>query len=169
MAPLIFVEITGLVSDVNGLLHSMFEPIIIIFLVQHTPNVTPLKSTSVTEQTIMKSILLSKGPITTQQILRSNFRKLRHVTKDEFVEASRKLEGFSLGSFVQVANPTPRPIGVFVKKPPEQVVHILQIMPGLCTLEEYSERFAMRVPTLISLRMRTQLVTLGLVSEKQLK
>ena len=116
----------------------------------------------------MKSILLSKGPITTQQILRNNFRKLRHVTKDEFVEASRKLEGFNIGSLVEIANYR-RSSSVFVKKSPEQVANIIQTMPRLCTVKEYSERFAMRVSTLIALRTRAQLVTLGLVSEKQLK
>ena len=116
----------------------------------------------------MKCILLSKGPITTQQILRNHFRKLRHATKDEFLEASRKLERFGLGSLVQVAN-YKRSSSIFVKKSPEQVANILQTMPGLCTLKEYSEKFAMRVPTLIALRTRAQLVTCGLVSEKQLK
>ena len=116
----------------------------------------------------MKSILLSKGPITTQQILRSNFHKLRRVTKEEFVKASRKLEGFSLGSYVQVANSS-RPSSVFVKKPPEQVANILQKMPELCALTDYSERFAMRVRAAVPLRTRAQLVTLGLVSGKQMK
>ena len=117
----------------------------------------------------MKSILLSKGPITTQQILRDDFHKLRRVTKEEFIKASRKLEGFSLGSFVQVANSSSRPSSVFVKKRPEQVANILQKMPELCALTDYSERFAMRVRTAVPLRTRAQLVTLGLVSAKQLK
>ena len=118
----------------------------------------------------MKSILLSKGPISTQRILKNNFHKLRHVTKKEFVEASRKLEGFGLGSLVKVGiTKGKKARDVFVKKKPEQVVSILQMMPELCTLKDYSEKFAMRVPTVISLRMRAQLVTLGLVSEKQLK
>ena len=88
----------------------------------------------------------------------------------EFIETSRKLEGLlSLGSLVQVAI-YKRSSCVFVKKSPEQVAHILQtIIHGLCALKEYRKRFAMRMPTLIAVRTRAQLVTLGLVSAKQLK
>ena len=119
----------------------------------------------------MRSILLSKGPITTQNTLRNNFTKLRHITKEEFVEAGKKLEGFSLGSFVKIMIPKSKRFSlVFIKNSPQQVEGTIRMMaPGLCTLQEYSERFAMRIPPVISLRMRAELVNLGYVTEKQLK
>ena len=118
----------------------------------------------------MRSILLGKGPISTQASVKCNFNKLRNVNREEFVDASRKLEGFNLGSLVKVGiTKGTLARDVFVKKRPEQVGNILQTMPGMCTLKEYSERFVMRVPTVISLKLRTRLMTLGYVSEKQMK
>ena len=133
-------------------------------------NLTADERATITEQETMRSILLSKGPITTQHTLRNNFKKLRHITKEEFTSAAKKLEQFNLGSLVKVAVPkASRASDIFIKKSADQVGGILSMMPGLCTLQEYSERFAMRVPPVISLRLRAQLVNLGFVSEKQLK
>ena len=138
--------------------------------IQHGKNLTVQQSARISEQTVMRCILLSKGPITTQNTLRNNFTKLRHITKEEFLEAGKKLEGFSLGSFVKIMMPKSKRFSlVFIKNSPQQVEGTIGMMPGLCTLQEYSERFAMRIPPVISLRMRAELVNLGYVTEKQLK
>ncbi len=118
----------------------------------------------------MKCILLSKGPVTTQYTLRNNFKKLRHVTREEFTEPAYKLEQLGLGSLVEVkTGSNSRPSPVYIKNSPVEVEDILRVNPGLCSFREYNERFKMRVPSVLSLRQRAQLVTLGLVTEKQLK
>ena len=120
--------------------------------------------------TIERYILTAKGPVTTQNTLRSNFTKLRHITKEEFVAAAKQLQAANLGSLVSVPSTKgSRPSTLFLKKPPEEVQNILSMTPNLCSPEEYSDRFHMRIPALISFKMRAQLLTLGLLSEKQLK
>ena len=124
---------------------------------------------------VMRSILLNKGPITTQNTLRNNFTKLRHVTKEQFVENAKALELINLGKLVSVpATKGSRRSTVFIKRPPSQYVqdrlrYNAAAGDGLCTVEEYNERFNLRIPSIISLRLRAQLVHLGLVSEKLLK
>ena len=90
--------------------------------------------------------------------------------RKNLLKLPEKLECFNLGSLVNIEiNKARKGSDIFVKKRPEQVGNILQMMPGLCSLTDFNQRFAMRVPTVISLRLRAQLVNLGLVSEKQLK
>ncbi len=122
---------------------------------------------------IMKCILLSKGPVTTQMTLRNNFRKLRHITKHEFIFAGEQLQKVNLGYLVKLPARGNGGVGrgavVFVKKKPEEVQTILQGNDSFgCSPYEYTERFMLRVPTVFPLRVRAQLVQMGLTTEKQL-
>ena len=86
--------------------------------------------------------------------------------------SAKWLEARNLGYIVEVsergAGGQGRPI--FVKRRPEEVESMLEVAEGsLCTPKEYHARFNMRVPAIISIQLRAQLIQRGLVPERLLK
>ena len=145
---------------------------VFVFLSQIVTSASPPTPVDRSKEVVMRCILLGKGPVTSQYTLRNNFSKLRNITREEFTEPAEYLQSLQLGVLVDISTTKgSRPTPVFIKKHPHEAENILRMNSGrgLCTPQEYTEKFHMRVSTVISLRQRAQLVTMGLVSEKQLK
>ena len=123
----------------------------------------------VTMTDIMAAILMTPGPVTTHDLLlrygpsclRSPWTK-----KTQFVEAAMALQSYKLGSLVEIPNGS-RFSSIFVKARPSEAGMGLSANPELGTLEKYTKRCNMAIPPCISLKVRTQLVKHGYMSEKQ--
>ncbi|XP_072015222.1 uncharacterized protein [Amphiura filiformis] len=113
--------------------------------------------------TIKTAILQTAGPVSTTESLRRNWKFLRAVTVKQFQLAASELESAHLGNVVTVG----RSRLVFIKKPPEEVTHILERNPNLCTLETHEWRYHLPAPKNIEWSIRSSLVERGLVSRKQ--
>ena len=117
---------------------------------------------------IKTAILQTAGPVSTCESVRYNWKFLRYVTVKQFNSAAVDLESAHLGHLVSIgslSNCSPNPKMVFVKRPPCDVMGILQGNPGLCEADIYSMRFQKPSPKSISLNVRKKLVAMGLVSE----
>ncbi len=58
---------------------------------------------------------------------------------------------------------------VFIKKPPEEMADVLTANPDLCSLEHYTNKYNSPVSKSVSLGVRHQLASMGIVPAKLLK
>lgn len=120
-----------------------------------------------TRQNIMTAILQTAGPVSTRYAIRQNWRFLRSVPSEEFVKAARDLEKLNLGTVVCLEHEKAISSRVFLKKPPIEVMGILNANPSLCFPEIYMKRYKMPTTKSITFAVRAKLVKMKLVSEKQ--
>ena len=118
----------------------------------------------------MAAILQTKGPVVTPRGVKSSWKFLCMMTTTQFEKAAKELEGLNLGTFVVLkvkgrGNKSP----VFVKRSPAEVGTVLEINEDLCTLSYYESRYSESVSKTVTLNVRAQLASLGLVAAKQLR
>ncbi|XP_072015285.1 uncharacterized protein [Amphiura filiformis] len=122
---------------------------------------------------IMKAILAIGGPVATANTVKDNLRNRNYdrVTNDLFVDAANQLKDMGLGYLVACKNGSGRLVDVFIKKPPEEVVDILEANSGLCDPSVYATTFASQTPVRLmrSSQLMDNLIASGLVSEEHLK
>ena len=112
----------------------------------------------------MSGVLLSPGPIATKVTVQGVSRVFNNaVNKAKFLAAAGKLQEAGFGELKDVSNLSGQKVMVFIKKPPEEVVDIVQMKGNsdLCTWEEYEMRFRLPPPATISKRLRQGLVNFG--------
>ena len=112
----------------------------------------------------MTAILQTLGPVSTSVALRSNWKFLKSSTVPQFFAAGQELEKLGLGSLVQLSGGS---LKVFVKNNPSDVQHILEAHPEICQPHLYDERYHRPATKMISWKIRSRLIDMGLVSEKQ--
>ncbi len=118
--------------------------------------------TNPTTRNVMTGILLSPGPVSSLQVVRSLSKQfMSSVLKSKFLLAANRLESASFGSLVAVSNKR----NIFVKKVPEEAAPLLQIKENqdLCTIDEYQLRFGLATPAVIDPKVQSSLVQMGLV------
>ncbi len=117
----------------------------------------------------MAAILQTPGPVSTCEAVRSNWSRnsLGNTTVQQFERAALELEAVNLGMLVHVMNSTGRTSKVFIKKQPDEVEEALAANPNLCTPTVYYDRYHHPASKKISWALRTKLVELGLVTQKQ--
>ncbi|XP_072015223.1 uncharacterized protein [Amphiura filiformis] len=113
---------------------------------------------------VKAAILQTAGPISICRAIQCNWRFLRSVTKKQFLTAAVELENSGLGSLVNITSR----LTVFVKKPPEEVLHMLANHPDWCLPEVYDVRYRLPPMKLISWNVRNHLVNMGLVRQEQM-
>ena len=113
--------------------------------------------------TIKTTILQTAGPVSTSEALRRNWKFCRCVTVKQFQAAAAELEAARLGYLKTVHKSRL----VFIKKPPAEVMEILRENPSLCSPEVYESRYNMPAPKSIEWNIRSSLVSMGLVAQKQ--
>ena len=111
----------------------------------------------------MKSILLTKGPVTSFEGIRKNMIKM-----EEYTETAKNLANLGLG-FYKVVNS----VGLFIKKTPDEFQSIMDLRPDefLCNLETYRKRYHMAMPKyyIRSKDTKSKMVSLGLITEEQMQ
>ncbi len=120
-----------------------------------------------THRNIMAAILQSKGPVITPRAAKSGWTFLNTMNSDQFREAAKGLETLNLGTLVAIKGSKARV--VFVKKPPDEVRDILKSHEDLCPVEFYEKRYKQPVSKMITLGVRSELVRMRFLIEKQLK
>ncbi len=121
----------------------------------------------------MKAILAIGGPVSTANTVKDNLRNRNYdrVTNELFVEAANQLKDMGLGYLVACKNGSGRLVDVFIKKPPEEVVDVLEANSGLCDPTVYATTFASQTPVRLmrSSQLMENLMASGLVAEEHLK
>ena len=114
---------------------------------------------------IMSGVLLSHGPVSTNVTVQG----LSHVfsiavNKAKFEAAASKLQEAGFGELKEIRCSNRRST-VFIKKPPEYVMGLLQLKEytELCTTDEYVMRFSSPPPSTLSMSLRQDLVQFGFV------
>ncbi|XP_072015224.1 uncharacterized protein [Amphiura filiformis] len=118
----------------------------------------------VTRSTIKAAILQTAGPISTCEAIRCNWRFLRAITKKQFLAMAVELENSGFGTLASINSR----MTVFVKKPPLEVLPMLADHPDWCLPEVYETRYRLPPMKLISMKIRYQLVNMGLVRQEQM-
>ena len=120
---------------------------------------------------LKRSMLLTKGPITTLEALKNGIG-LRGVTQEQFARVIHSLQIANLGQVCQVAAIVQGRLGIlFVKRPPcNEVREILRKDLNLCIKpEEYERRYSLPIPKYyISQSSLLKLVELGLLTREQI-
>ncbi len=88
------------------------------------------------------------------------------MSSKQFANVANDLQKANLGTAVKA--PGMRSV-VFIKKPPEEVTEALAANPDLCSLDRYTARYNLPVSKSVSLGVRHQLASMGLIPEKLLK
>ena len=117
----------------------------------------------------MAAILQIKGPVVTPQVPKSSWRFLNMMKTDQFEKAARELETLNLGTLVNLKPSGMRGMVVFVKKPPQEVIAALRENEDLCPLDYYEQRYYAPVSKIVKLRVRSELLQMGILSAKQLQ
>ena len=121
----------------------------------------------------MKAILAIGGPVSTANTVKDNLRNRNYdrVTNELFVEAANQLKDIGLGYLVACKNGSGRLVDVFIKKPPAEVMEILEANSGLCDPAVYVTTFAAATPVRLmrSSQLIENLIASGLVAEEHLK
>ncbi len=118
--------------------------------------------TNPTTRNVMTGILLSPGPVSSHQVVRSLSRQfMSSVLKAKFDMAANRLVAASLGSLVTVLNGQ----HIFVKKVPEEAAQFLQQQENqdLCTIDEYQHRFNLPTPAVVTPKIQGALAQMELV------
>ena len=121
----------------------------------------------------MKAILAIGGPVSTANTVKDNLRNRNYerVTNEHFLEAANKLKDLGLGHLVSCKNGSGRLVDVFIKKPPGEVMDIVQANSALCDPAVYISTFAGQTPVRLmrSSQLMENLIASGLVSQEHLK
>ena len=113
----------------------------------------------------MKAILDTCGPVTVHVVIVRNYKHLAKSSPSQFLEAATTLQELNLGSVVQVGTRSQ----VFIKKPPDEAMPILQANLQLCAPGHYVERYRKTVSKSVGLLIRQRLASKHLVPSKLLK
>ncbi len=119
----------------------------------------------------MSGILLSPGPIATQETVKGLSRIFHNaVNAARFLSVATKLEDAGFGVLSNDARYNLR-ANVFVKKRPEEVKALLVMKENkdLCLEVEYNARYELPLPSGVSKRMRENLVQAGLIPDRYLQ
>ena len=119
----------------------------------------------------MSAIMQTAGPVSNLDCIRQNWKFIREssTSADDFREAAVALEQIGLGYMASFkANCGGRSSKAFIKRKPEEVAEILSVNPDLCDPNMYPGRYCQSPPKCIGLKLRSKLVALKLVSQKQL-
>ena len=117
---------------------------------------------TVSDRSIKIAILQTVGPVSTCKAIRCNWKGLRPATSVQFQAAALDLQQAGFGTVVDLTSQY-----VFVKKNPADVQGALQAYPDLCPPEVYAERYHRQASRTIIWKVRSKLVAMGLVSDKQ--
>ena len=117
----------------------------------------------------MAAILQIKGPVVTPQVVKNNWKFLHMMTSTQFEKAAKELEALTVGTIVMIKGKRGKTLPVFVKRSPAEVGTVLAINEDLCTLGYYELRYNQSVSKSVTLNVRAQLASLGLVAAKQLR
>ena len=118
---------------------------------------------------IMAAILQTKGPVVTPRVVKNVWKFLHMMTSTQFDKAANELQVLNLGKFVMIKVKRGRTSPVFVKRSPAEVGTVLAMNEDLCTLSYYESRYNQSVSKSVTLSVRAQLASLGLVAAKQLR
>ena len=113
----------------------------------------------------MTAILQTRGPVSTSQAIRCSWKFLRSATVQQYMAAAMELERLGFGSIVQLSGGSQK---VFLKKAPGDVRGALDARPDICPVDIYVERYHCQASRTISWKVRSKLISMRLVSEKQL-
>ena len=119
----------------------------------------------------MAAITQTAGPVSTPQSINWNWKfQGACASTDEFLAAATALEqaGFGHVASYKANLKGGRDAKVYIKGKPEDVMPLLCANPDLCDPEIYQQRYAQLPPKSIGLQLRTKLVSLKLVSQKQM-
>ena len=137
-----------------------------------SPSKTKTKADSTTtpmpKRAIMAAILLAPGPITTLRVV-TNLYKFHKTSKEQFQAAAEDLKAADLGELFEVKLGKGTATKVFVKKHPAEVEDALGENEDLCTIEQYKGKYEQTPSKSIPLKLRSKLVEMGVVFEKQMK
>ena len=109
----------------------------------------------------MTAILQTLGPVSTCKAIRANWRFLKSATIQQFQSAALELQKAGFGSIISLSQL------VFLKKPPGEVHEAMAANPDICDPHVYAERYRRQPSKVVNWHVRSQLVSMGLVSEKQ--
>ena len=109
----------------------------------------------------MAAILQTSGPVTIHAVICRNYKFLSKSTADQFMEAAHELQSLNLGSVVAMGRSC-----VFIKRPPDEVMIILDANPDLCSRDFYRSRYNKPLSKSVPLGIRHQLSTKKLVPAK---
>ena len=125
-----------------------------------------------TLQNVMTAILQTAGPVSTPEAIRWGWKFLREACSSslstDFLEAGAALEKTGLGYSSKFSVSYGRTSRVFIKRKPEEAVQVLSAIPGLCDPEICLWRYAQLPPKCIGLSLRSKMVALKMVSQRQM-
>ena len=127
--------------------------------------------TIATSKNVMTAVLLAAGPVSshlTTRNMSSSFKVA--VNKARFLSAANQLEAAGFGKLL-ILDSISRSAHVFVKRTASEIAGLLQ-MPeysGMCSVEEYDQRFNMPTPSYITDKMQEALIQQGLVPQQYFK
>ncbi len=123
----------------------------------------------VPQQAIMAGIMLTSGPVTIQRVI-TNTSTFHKISKEQFCNAVDSLKEANLGEVIDVQTSKNGSMSkVFVKKHPAEAALVLEHYPDLCTTEQYTTKYEQSPSKSIPLKLRSKLVEMGVVFEKQMK
>ena len=112
---------------------------------------------------IKAAILQARGRVVTHRSLICGCDFLRMLTAKAFLTATTELHQANLGYLVEVKFHG-RASNIFIKKTPAEVTDILESHPEYGTSAYYyATRFMKPTPNVITMKLRTRLIELGLV------
>ena len=120
---------------------------------------------------IMAGVLLAPGPVSTRLTVKNMSPAFKlAVSKAKFMSAANQLQSTNFGSLILLEQISSQ-AHVFVKCPPSEASYLLQLDEhrDLCTLEEYSQRYAMPTPMSVTLKMQQCMIERGLVPAESFK
>ena len=123
----------------------------------------PRKVSDASTTSIKTAILLTPGPVSTFSALQySGPRAVRHISKEQYIEAVMQLQDELLGTVVMLKKGSSPSAVCFIKKPPEQIGE-LAAFKGYDSVDEnmYMERYKLPVPGSIRKRIWSKLIALG--------
>ncbi len=118
----------------------------------------------------MSAILISAGPVSSNvSFSRRGPHSLRAVSKEQFYTAANMLEAAHLGTVITVNHSFSSRGGsvVFVKKPPDEVEEAISANCDIITMDKYITRYNQQIPSCITVKIREQLVSLGMLTIEQ--
>ncbi|XP_072015218.1 uncharacterized protein [Amphiura filiformis] len=118
-----------------------------------------------TKRNIMAAILQTPGPVSSHGAINRYWKFLRCSTVKQFMAAGMELERLNLGQLVGIKTGA-REVQMFVKKMPNEAQGLLEFNQDLCTPAKYLEKFKGNTPKCIGWRVRSTLISNGLVPEQ---
>ncbi|XP_072016056.1 uncharacterized protein [Amphiura filiformis] len=127
--------------------------------------------TNTVNQFIMQAILLTPGPVSTRTAVNTaGPRFLRgSISNQQFQHACFALQNANLGYIASTEKSTGTPgTKAFIKKQPQAALEHI-IIQGLCTADEYNNRYITKAPKCISQKLCVELIAGGHVTSDQFK